>query len=102
MKLKVTFKHFESEQNDLNEIAKSAADKFSKYYDKILGVEVDFDENVHKKVHISVHVDGSNFDASDESDDFRKSLALAEDKIISQLKKWKEKKQNHKHVTDKM
>lgn len=96
MKLKVTFKHFESEQNDLNEIAKSAADKFSKFYDKILGVEVDFENNVNKKVYISLHLDGNDIYATDESDDFKKSLAAAEEKVITQLKKWKEKRQSHK------
>lgn len=95
MKLNVTFRHFEAKQNEFNEIAKHAADKFSKYYDKILSVDIEFNDDVNKKVHISVHVDGNNFDASEESDDFKKSLPLAEDKIVSQIKKWKEKRNHH-------
>lgn len=96
MKLNVTFRHFQSTQNEFNEIAKVAADKFSKFYDKILSVDIEFNEDVNKKVHISVHVDGANFDATETSEDFKKSLAIAEDKIVTQIKKWKEKKNSHK------
>jgi ribosomal subunit interface protein len=96
MKLNVTFRHFQSTQNEFNEIAKVAADKFSKFYDKILSVDIEFNEDVNKKVHISVHVDGANFDATESSEDFKKSLAIAEDKIVTQIKKWKEKKNSHK------
>lgn len=95
MKLNVTFRHFEAKQNEYNEIAKNAADKFLKFYDNILSVDIEFDSDVTQKVHISVHVDGNNIDATAESDDFKKSLPLAEDKIVSQIKRWKEKRNSH-------
>ncbi len=95
MKLNVTFRHFEPKQNEFNEIAKHAADKFLKFYDNILSVNIEFDDDVTKKIHISVHVEGNDFDATADSDDFKKSLPLAEDKIVSQIKRWKDKRSQH-------
>jgi ribosome-associated translation inhibitor RaiA len=95
MKTNVTFRHFANQQPNLHDAALEASSHFTKYYDGILSTNVEFINENEKIVQFSVAVKGTTLVVREESDEFKKSLALASDKMISQIKKWKEKHASH-------
>jgi ribosomal subunit interface protein len=77
-------------------MALESADKFTQFHSTILSTHVEFtNEPVEKVVEFRVNANGKVLVASDSTDDFKKSLAGAEDKLIRQLKKLKTKSSNH-------
>lgn len=91
MKTQVTFRHTSSPHPKLQEEAQMAAASFEKYTDGIISTNVEFINEVHKTVEITVHLQGTTIVAKDDSDDFHKSLHDASEKIIRQIKKHKTK-----------
>jgi putative sigma-54 modulation protein len=91
MQTKVTFRHFRGHHPTLHSLALDAADNFEKYNDTILSTNVEFINDSQKTVAFTVHVNGKVLLARDSSDDFKKSLNSAADKMESQLKKHKER-----------
>ena len=91
MKTNVTFRHLKA-NTTLQQAAIEEADKFEKFLDQIVSTEVIFTDDQRKTVEFTVRVHGNTLVASDSSDDFRKSLSEAADKIVRQLRKWKTKR----------
>jgi len=91
MKTQVTFRHVNAHHPQLQEDAKKILEGLSKYSDEITSANVEFLNETSKTVVISIILHGNTIVAKEESDDFRKSLNEAEDKIIRQIQKWKTK-----------
>ena len=95
-----TSRHFKA-HDSLKEYAAQEAEKISKFYDGVIKCEVVLSfEKVTNSVKIAEFIVNTNnhrtFTAKNQSDDFKISIEGASDKIISQLKKYKEKlKTNH-------
>lgn len=99
MTTEVTFRHFDAKKHPtLHDMALESADKFTQFNSSILSTHVEFiNEQVEKKVEFRVNANGKILVSHDSTDDFKKSLASAEDKLIRQLKKLKTKLNNHNH-----
>lgn len=97
MTTEVTFRHFDAKKHPtLREMALESADKFTQFYSTILSTKIEFiNEPEEKVVEFRVNANGKVLVASDSTDDFKKSLAGAEDKLIRQLKKLKTKSHSH-------
>ena len=91
MKTQVTFRHVNAHHPQLQEDAKKILEGLSKYSDEITSANVEFLNETSKTVEITIVLHGNTIVAKEDSDDFRKSLNEAEDKIIRQIQKWKTK-----------
>jgi len=91
MKTNVTFRHFNAQHPDLHNLAMESAGKFTKFHDNIISTDFIFLNESDKVVEITLHVQGSTLVVKESSDEFKKSLAVAEDKMVRQIKKWKTK-----------
>lgn len=91
MKTNVTFRHFNSQHPHLHEEAITQANHFSKYFENIISADVEFINDEQKIVEFKVVINKDILKSSGKSDDFSKSLHLASDKMIQQLKKFKTK-----------
>jgi len=91
MKTQVTFRHVNAHHPQLQEDAKKILEGLSKYSDEITSASVEFLNETSKTVEITIVLHGNTIVAKEDSDDFRKSLNEAEDKIIRQIQKWKTK-----------
>jgi putative sigma-54 modulation protein len=93
MRTKISSIHFKA-ADSLKEFAEEEARRLEKLSDEILNCEIEFSyTKTEKDVHMHVNVNGSVLDATGTSDDFKKSLVLAVDRIEQQLKKLKGKQQ---------
>ncbi len=90
MQTSVTFRHLKARQ-DLQEAALEQANKFNKFYDGIISTNIEFIHDVDNVVEFKVNVQGNTFISRENTEDFGKSLNMASDKMIRQLKKWKTK-----------
>jgi ribosomal subunit interface protein len=90
MKTKVTFRHLKP-RPELQAAAEEAAERFEKFFDGITTTDVIFNSETDNMVEFTVHVQGNTFVVKENSEDFTKSLNIASDKMIRQIKKWKEK-----------
>ena len=98
MRTKISSIHFKA-SDSLREFAEEEAKRLEKFSDEILNCEIEFSyTKTEKDVHLHVNVNGSVLDATGSSDDFKKSIVFAVDKIEQQLKKLKGKQQT-KRVT---
>jgi ribosomal subunit interface protein len=98
MRTKISSIHFKA-SDSLKEFAEEEAKRLEKFSDEILNCEIEFSyTKTEKDVHLHVNVNGSVLDATGSSDDFKKSIVFAVDKIEQQLKKLKGKQQT-KRVT---
>lgn len=97
MTTEVTFRHFDAKKHPtLHDMALESADKFTQFNSSILSTKIEFiNESEEKKVEFRVNANGTVIVSSDSTDDFKKSLAGAEDKLIRQLKKLKTRTNNH-------
>lgn len=96
MKTQITFRHTNSSHPKLHEDAIQVAVGFGKYTDGIISTNVEFINEVHKTVEITLHLQGTTLVAKDDSDDFHKSLHSASEKIIRQIGKYKTKHLSHR------
>lgn len=91
MRTQITAVHFNA-TDSLKEFAATEVQRLLKFADDILHCEIEFTFNKQdKKANIHIKVDGAVLNASAISDDFRKSMVLAVDKLEAQVKKYKEK-----------
>ena len=90
MKTQVTFRHFQSNP-ELHQAALDAADSLTKYHDGIISADFTFVNDHSKIAEFNVHVQGHNLVVKEESDDFFKSLNVATDTMVRQIKKIKNK-----------
>jgi ribosomal subunit interface protein len=91
MQTKVTFRHTKGNHPDLQEMALDFAKGFEKYHDGIISVDVELNNEAMKIAEFTVNMQGTTLVSREASDDFKKSLHAAADKIIRQIKKWKTK-----------
>jgi len=100
MKFTFTSRHFKA-HDSLKETAQAEVDKITKFYDGIIACEVILSfEKVTNSIKIAEFIVNTNnhhtFTAKEQSEDFKVSIEGASDKILSQIKKYKEKiKSNH-------
>ena len=99
MTTEVTFRHFDAKKHPtLHDMALEAAEGFTQFNSSILSTHVKFiNEPEEKVVEFRVNANGKILVSSDRTDDFKKSLASAEDKLIRQLRKLKTRTNNHDH-----
>jgi ribosomal subunit interface protein len=90
MQTTVTFRHIKARQ-DLHEAAIEQATKFNRFYDGIISTNIEFIHDVDNVVEFKVNVQGNTFISKENTEDFTKSLNIASDKMVRQLKKWKTK-----------
>jgi len=94
MNVKFTARHFRPHA-DLKEHAQETVKKLGKYYDGILGASVvlSFERptNSIKRAEINLQVYGGILTATEESEDFVKSIDVASEKMALQLQKYKTK-----------
>jgi putative sigma-54 modulation protein len=90
MQTNVTFRHLKSNPQ-LQDAAVVAAEKFERFFDGISSTDIVFKNESDKIVEFTVRVNGNTLNAKEKSEDFGKSLNLASDKMVRQLRKWKTK-----------
>lgn len=94
MKIKVTSRHFKA-RDELVEYAENAVADFESYYDGITRTDIilSFEgaNNEVKVAEIIVHVYGQVITSIVKSPDFQKSIDQAVKKVLTQLKKYKDK-----------
>jgi len=91
MRTQITAVHFNA-TDSLKEFSETEVQRLLKFAEDILHCEIEFTFNKQdKKANIHIKVDGGVLNASAISDDFRKSIVLAVDKLEAQVKKYKEK-----------
>lgn len=94
MNIKFTARHFRPHA-DLKQHALETVKKLDKYYDGILAATVvlSFERatNSVKRAEINLQVYGGILTATDESEDFMKSIDAASEKVMLQLQKYKTK-----------
>ena len=94
MKIKVTARHFKAHET-LIEYVEKAIEGLEHYYDGILKADVvlSFEKarNSDKIAEIELFVYGAVLTAKGKSDDYKKSVDSSVEKILTQLKKYKDK-----------
>jgi ribosomal subunit interface protein len=94
MNIKFTARHFRPHA-ELKEHAIETVNKLGKYYDGILTASVilSFERvtNSVKRAEINLQVYGGILTATEESEDFMKSIDAASEKVMLQLQKYKTK-----------
>ncbi len=94
MDIKLTARHFKL-ADEIREEATKAAEKFSRFYDNIIGTEVIFmDEGTAsnpKTVEYIVRIDEHTLVAKEQGEDFYKLIHESSDKIVRQIRKIKTK-----------
>jgi ribosomal subunit interface protein len=96
MKTQITFRHTNSPHPKLHEEAQLAAASFEKYTDGIISTNVEFINEAHKTVEITLHLQGATLVGKDDTDDFHKSLHSATEKVVRQIIKYKTKNLNQR------
>ncbi len=96
MKFTFTSRHFKAHET-LKEFAASEIEKFSRFYDGIMKCELilSFEKatNSVKTAEVVLIINNHHtITAKEKTDDFTASIEGAVDKVVSQLKKYKEKK----------
>ena len=100
MNFTLTARHFKA-QDSIKDFTKKELEKLQKYYDGIIKCEVILSRensmNSLKTAEVVVKVNNhQTFTSKEKSDDFKVSIESAVDKLIIQLKKFKDKlKSNH-------
>lgn len=92
MRLNLTSRHFKASPR-LKEFVDGEVQRLKRYYDGIIDCEVilDHEKSMVKKAEIILKVYGQRLTVVERSDDMKKSVALAVDKLERQLKRYKEK-----------
>lgn len=90
MKTQVTFRHVESSPA-LHDAAVESIKKFERFFNGITAANAEFISDNGKTVEFTVQVQGNTLVSKESSEDFTKSINLASDKMIRQIKKWKTK-----------
>ncbi|MCL4306122.1 ribosome-associated translation inhibitor RaiA [bacterium] len=93
MRTQITAVHFNA-TDSLREFAEQEVQRLLKFADDILNCEIQFTFNKQeKRANVRVSVDGTVLIGSAISEDFRKSIVLAVDKLEAQIKKHKDRLQ---------
>ncbi|MCX7984756.1 MAG: ribosome-associated translation inhibitor RaiA [Bacteroidetes bacterium] len=94
MKIKVTSRHFRA-RDELVEYAENAVSELEHYYDGITRADVilafEGSENEIKVAEIRIHVYDHVISSITKDKDFQKAIDAAVNKVLAQLKKFKDK-----------
>lgn len=94
MNVKLTARRFRA-RPDIKEHATGQVKKIAKFFDGIIGADIILSfEGAEKNIkiaEINLHVQGAVLTAKEKSDDFRKSIDFAVDKLTLRLEKYKSK-----------
>jgi ribosomal subunit interface protein len=90
METNITFRHFNGQHPDLTELAETYLQKINKFYDRIINGDVIFFNETPKKVEIKIHVPDKILIIEETGEELKKILHDATDKMIRQVKKFKE------------
>jgi putative sigma-54 modulation protein len=92
MRTKIASIHFKA-SDSLKEFAAKEVRRLNRLSDDILNCDIEFTYTKSaKEARVNLNANGSLLHASETSDDFKKSIALAVDKLEQQLKKRKGKR----------
>ncbi|MFZ5433437.1 MAG: ribosome hibernation-promoting factor, HPF/YfiA family [Calditrichota bacterium] len=91
MRTKISSIHFKA-SDSLKEFTEKEIERLEKLSDDFLGCDVEFTyTKTNKEAHIHVNMNGTILHASETTDDFKKSVVSAVDKLEQQVKKQKGK-----------
>lgn len=91
MNISITARHFKAPE-PLKDFTRKEVERLTKYYDGIIDGEVILSwEKLTQIAEIKLKVYGQVLTAKEKSEDIRKSITLAVDKVERQLEKYKEK-----------
>jgi len=76
---------------ELQTAAVEATKKFEKFFEDIISTDVIFRNDPLKMVEFTVRVKGDTLVVKEGSEDFLKSLNEGTDKMVRQIRKWKQK-----------
>jgi putative sigma-54 modulation protein len=95
MKINITARKFKA-HDTLKEFITSEIERLERFNGEIMSADVilSFQNNKDsiKEVEVLVHIPGQTVTATETSDDFKKSISFAVEKILKQLEKIKTKK----------
>jgi len=98
MNIKITARKFKAHEA-LKEFIKDEISSLEKYYDNIMNAEIVLSyinqSNSIKNAEIILQIPGQTMKATNESDDFNKSVSQAVNKLKTQLKKFRSKQIAH-------
>ena len=96
MRTQISAIHFKLSES-LKEFAEKEVQRLLRFSDDSLNCEIEYSFNkTEKRANINIKVGGAALNASEASEEFKKSTVLAVDKLEVQMKKLKEK-QKAKH-----
>ncbi len=92
MRVEITARHIDLSQN-LKEYIESELERLSKIYDRIIDVQVIFETEAHSQygVEIIINVPKKQLVIKQKADNETKAIDEAIEKMVRQLKKYKEK-----------
>ncbi|MFH1052160.1 MAG: ribosome-associated translation inhibitor RaiA [bacterium] len=90
MQTQVTFRQMKSNP-ELRTAAAEATKKFEKFFEDIISTDIIFRNDPLKMVEFTVRVKGDTLVVKEGSEDFLKSLNEGTDKMVRQIRKWKQK-----------
>ncbi|MCI0449996.1 MAG: ribosome-associated translation inhibitor RaiA [Chlorobi bacterium] len=98
----LTARHFKA-QDTLKEFAEAEIQKITRYFDGIIKTEIilsfDNSSGSSKTAEVIVHAKNhQTFTSKESTDDFKLSIESAVDKVVTQIKKYKEKLTDHSGV----
>lgn len=91
METNVTFRHFEGQHPNLQDLALESLTKLERFHDNIISGDVVFLNQVPKSVEIKIYIKEKTLVISEENDDLKKALHDATDRMARQIKKHKTK-----------
>lgn len=92
MQTQISFRHCKGDHPSLHEEAEKLAAGLTKFNDNISNVKIDFINDTEKIVEFVVTTQGAVLVSKEQTDDFHKSLSSAYEKMLTQIKRQKEKK----------
>jgi putative sigma-54 modulation protein len=96
MRTQISAIHFKLSES-LKEFAEKEVERLLRFSDDILSCEIEYSFNkTEKRANINIKMGGTALNASESSEEFKKSTVLAVDKLEVQMKKFKGKL-NEKH-----
>lgn len=91
MKARISSIHFKA-TDELKQFTENEIQRLEKLSDEIISCEIQFTfQKTDKEAHIQVNVGGTVLNASGVTDDFKKSVVAAVDKLEQQIRKLKGK-----------
>ena len=100
MRTKITAIQFKA-ADSLKDFTEKEVARLERLSEDILNCEVKFSyQKTDKEVHVQISVNGAVLIATERSDDFKKSVVLAVEKLEQQLKKLKGKQQAKRSVEE--